>query len=160
MNGAGSNEAAVQAAVKPTNRFSRRAVFSAMHEPLKFVAVGLANTAVGLSIIYLLKWFGSGDVAANAAGYALGLMVSFVLNRRWTFAHSGAAVPAALRFLLVFAVSYLANLFTVLWLIDVLHVNGYVAQVMGVPPYTILFYFGSRHFAFPRAGEHSAGYSR
>jgi len=149
MSQAGSNESAADAGAKPGLSLHRRA-FATIHVPLKFIAVGLTNTAVGISIIYLLKWFGAGDVAANAAGYAVGLMVSFVLNRRWTFEHSGAVVPAALRFLMIFAGAYLVNLLTVLALLKVFHVNGYIAQLMGVPPYTILFYLGSRYFAFRR----------
>lgn len=117
-----------------------------------FLLVGVANTLVGLSAIYLIKWLGAvGDMFANAFGYAIGLMVSFTLNRNWTFRHSGAVLPAAIRFLMVFAIAYLANLGVVLGLIHQFGINGYLAQPLGVPPYTAIFYLGSRHFAFRKA---------
>ena len=116
-----------------------------------FLLVGVANTLVGLSVIYLIKWLGAaGDTIANACGYVFGLLVSFILNRNWTFRHSGTVLPAAIRFLMVFAIAYAANLGVVLILIHQVGVNGYFAQLLGVPPYTALFYLGSRYFAFRR----------
>ena len=36
---------------------------------IKFLGVGVANTLIGLSVIYATKWFlGAGDVIANATG--------------------------------------------------------------------------------------------
>ena len=121
---------------------------------IKFLLVGVVNTAVGLAIIYGLKWLRRSDVTANILGYLCGLMVSFTLNRNWTFRHAGTILPAALRFLLVFAVAYLANLGTVLGLIRLLGVNGYVAQTLGIIPYTTLFYLGSRYVAFRPEESH------
>jgi putative flippase GtrA len=120
-----------------------------IEEAVRFVLVGIVNTFVGLSVIYLLKWsVALGDVGANAVGYVVGLAVSFVLNRNWTFRHSGKVMPAVARFVMVFAVAYAVNLATVLTLIKLAGVNAYLAQALGVPPYTILFFLGSRYFAF------------
>ena len=117
--------------------------------PLKFLAVGAANTLVGLLAIYLCKWLlGFNDVAANITGYLTGLCVSFLLNRSWTFRHTGATLSALARFLTVFVLAYLINLATVLVAIHGLAVNTYLAQAMGIAPYTLLFYFGSKYFAF------------
>jgi len=117
--------------------------------PLKFLTVGIANTLTGLAAIYLCRWlFRFDDVLANIAGYIFGLTVSFLLNRSWTFQSSSAVMPAALRFLAVFAIAYPTNLIVVLIAIRVFGVNPYVAQALGIPPYTALFYLGSRYFAF------------
>ena len=116
---------------------------------LRFLAVGVVNTLVGLGTTYALMGLaGFGEAPANAGGYAVGLTCSFLLNRRWTFAHEGPVLPALLRFGLVFGVAYLANLATVLTAVRGLGLNPYLAQALGVPPYTALFYLGSRYFAF------------
>jgi putative flippase GtrA len=115
----------------------------------KFLLVGLANTTVGLAVILSAKSLaGADDVSANVAGYAVGLTLSFALNQRWTFGFRGDVRASLLRFLAVFAVAYAANLVAVLSLIEVLSVNAYWAQVLGVIPYTLLFYVGSRWYAF------------
>ncbi len=121
---------------------------AAFQVPFRFLLVGVANSTIGLSIIFLLKWLGCSDITANVFGYATGLIVSFALNRKWTFDHSGSVLPAAWRFLLVFAIAYLANLLTVLALVRLVQMNAYAAQILGVPPYTAIFYVGSRYFAF------------
>jgi putative flippase GtrA len=117
--------------------------------PIKFAVVGVANTLVGLSSIYLCKWLlGLGDVVANTCGYSIGLALSFFLNRRWTFRHSGPVIPALARFLAIFILAYLGNLVTVLVAINSLEMNSYVAQASGILPYTVIFFFGSRYVAF------------
>lgn len=121
--------------------------------PIRFVIVGVVNTLVGLGIIYGCKYFlGMGDLAANVAGYAVGLTVSFVLNSSWTFEYRGPQLAAAIRFLAVFAVSYLLNLATVMGLIHLAAVNGYIAQAAGMPVYTVCFYLLSRSYAFRPPG--------
>lgn len=116
---------------------------------IKFAATGGINSALGLAVIYGLKWLlGVGDISANMIGYGVGILVSFVLNARWTFSYRGPLAPAFPLFLLVLALAYVANLAVVLLLIDVLHVNSYVAQALGVPPYALIAFFGSRHLVF------------
>jgi putative flippase GtrA len=115
----------------------------------RFLSVGMLNMLVGLAVIYACKWFlGLNDVAANAIGYAAGLTTSFALNSRWTFDYKGPQLPALVKFLLVAALAYAMNLLTVLLAIHVLGVNGYVAQLMGIPPYTLTTYLASKFIVF------------
>ena len=119
----------------------------------RFLLVGVLNTCTGLAVIYSAKWLAHwDDVPANLLGYAVGLTVSFALNRRWTFAHTGAALPALARFLMATAVAYGANLGVVLLALKGLDLNSYLAQAAGVPAYTLTAYLLGRHFVFTRAG--------
>jgi putative flippase GtrA len=115
----------------------------------RFLAVGVLNTLAGLAVIFAAKAFvGAGDVVANIAGYGVGLGISFFLNRMWTFGHRGNAWTALARFLLVFACAYLVNLSTVLLLIRGANVNGYLAQTIGIVPYTLFGFLANRYFVF------------
>ena len=115
----------------------------------RFGAVGVLNTAFGLAVIYLAKWgWGWPDVAANAAGYACGISLGFALNRSWSFGHRGASHTAIVRYLLVLAAAYLANLVALMAALD-FGWPGDVAQLAGVVPYAMVGYLGSRWFAFP-----------
>ena len=118
------------------------------HSAIKFAAVGIANTLLSICVIFGLKYFANtNDVIANAIGYALGLSCSFMLNKRWTFKHTDGSLTTIPRFILVFAVAYLANIAIVLGLIK-LSINAYFAQLAGVPFYSLIFYFGSKYFVF------------
>lgn len=115
----------------------------------KFLSVGVINTVTALLIIYAAKWFFQfGDVAANACGYAIGLLVSFTLNSRWTFSYAGPQLHALGKFLLVAFIAYAINLLTVVSAIYYFELNSYIAQALGIPPYTITSFFLSKYLVF------------
>jgi putative flippase GtrA len=116
----------------------------------RFVLVGSANTLTGLTIIFAAKGFaGLNDFESNLLGYSFGLLISFFLNRRWTFRHNGRIFPTAIRFAIAFLFSYIANLLTVYGLRDSAGLNSYLAQTISIIPYTIIFYLSSRYYVFP-----------
>lgn len=121
----------------------------------RFAVAGVLNTVVGLSVIFAVKLaFGASELLANAAGYAVGLAVSFSLNRNWVFRSTAPARAALRRFLIVFAAAYAVNLAVVLLAAETFGVNGYIAQTLGVGTYAVLFYLGSRSFVFrPAPGD-------
>jgi putative flippase GtrA len=115
---------------------------------LRYALVGGLNTLLGLIMIYTAMWvFGFSDLIANLAGYSFALLISYALNKRWTFRHKGAHFPALLRFASVMAVAYLGNLTALLALVSV-GLNSYLAQAAAVVPYAVIGYFGSRFIAF------------
>jgi putative flippase GtrA len=121
---------------------------------LPFVVVGMGNTLVGLLGIYAGKWLWQlGDFRANLLGYACGISMSFVLNKRWSFRYHGRMGPALARFLAVIGIAYLLNLVVVVSARDVLHLNSYLAHALGIIPYTGFGYLGSWYFAFPQGSE-------
>jgi putative flippase GtrA len=123
---------------------------------VRFTAVGGANTAVGLGGIWVAKEvIGVGDAAANISGYVVGVTVSFLLNKRWSFEFRGKNLAASIRFLLVFAGAYTANLCTVLALLRISGRESFWYQVCGVIPYTMIFYAGCRWYAFPSGAARS-----
>jgi len=56
-----------------------------LQEPLKFLAVGLINTAVGAAAMFVLyNIFHAGYWVSSAANYILGSVCSFFLNKYFT----------------------------------------------------------------------------
>lgn len=116
---------------------------------VRFLIVGVANTLTGLGTMYAAMYFlGLDIVSANILGYTIGIIQSFLLNKSWTFGSNDRAVSSFLRFLLVLAVAYSANLVTVIVTNAVFAVNPYLAQALGIFPYTAIGYLGSRFFVF------------
>jgi putative flippase GtrA len=115
----------------------------------RFLSVGMLNLVGGLLVIYACKWFfHAGDVTANAIGYGAGLISGFTLNSRWTFAYRGPQLPALIKFLLVALLAYGMNLLTVLILIQKFELNSYLAQALGIPPYTLTTFLASKFIVF------------
>lgn len=126
-----------------------------MLQLLKFGIVGVANTAVCLIVIYGSMWVLDFDeLLSNLLGYIIGLGVSFLLNSRWTFQHSGSKLIAAVKFLGVFIAAYLTNLACVFCALYLWEVEPDYAQLAGIIPYTFVFYFGSKLIAFRETPDH------
>ena len=116
---------------------------------LRFATVGVLNTVVGYAVIFLCMYgFGQSPLLSNILGYACGLVISFVLNRTYTFRSKAAAGPQAVKFAVFFALAYLVNLGVLLLLTRQLGVNGGVSQIVAGIAYFIVFFVLSRTFVF------------
>lgn len=120
-----------------------------LDQSIRFAIVGLVNTAIGLVAIFSVIYFGHTSPAiANAVGYTLGLSVSFLLNRLWTFADSRSIAKVLPRYLLTAAISYLLNLTVVLIGTHHFGVGPYLVQFFGIGVYTMAMFLGCRWFVF------------
>jgi putative flippase GtrA len=116
---------------------------------IRFLLVGFVNTAVGFCFIIAAMEILKLDCRlANAAGYAVGCLTNFFLNRTWTFRFSGAWWSSAARWLVVVGICYCLNLITVIFMREVLHVEALFAQVGGVLVYTAASFARGKLFAF------------
>lgn len=122
---------------------------------LKFLAVGIINTLVGCGIMFLLYnlagcsyWFSS------AANYVVGSIVSFFLNKYFTFQRKGWSWKQVGKFILNVAICYClaygAAKPLVLYLLSgqAIQVQENIAMIVGMCLYTGLNYLGQRFFAF------------
>ena len=120
-----------------------------IRQSLRFGTVGLANTAIGLLAIYaVIFFFNTGPAIANAIGYAIGLTVSFALNRFWTFSDNRSIAKVLPLYLLAAAFSYLLNLSVVLLGTFHFGVGPYLVQFFGIGIYTLTMFLGCRWFVF------------
>ena len=127
---------------------------------LKFCLVGAANTLVGAGVMFLLY-----NVAycsctfSSAMNYVVGSILSYLLNKYFTFEVKEYSVKQVLRFALNIAVCYavaygLAKPFAVWLLSDAsVKVQDNVAMLVGMVVFTGLNYIGQRFFAFAKKGE-------
>lgn len=139
--------------MEPVNTSVSNEVKQMLRQAIRFGGVGVINTAVGLAVIYAaMFFFGAGAAVANLAGYAVGLAISFGLNRSWTFRSNGRSAHQLPRFVLVTILSYAANLCAVLLATAQAGIDPYAAQLLGAPVYTLASFFGCRWFVFGPGG--------
>lgn len=55
---------------------------------VRFIIVGVINTVVGTATMFLLYWLGAGYWFSSAANYIVGSIVSYFLNKYYTFKES------------------------------------------------------------------------
>lgn len=116
---------------------------------LRFAAVGVSNTLVGLGLIWVAwHWWGWPDLLANALGYAAGFAWGFALNRGWTFRHEGPAGASLLRYALVCALAYALNVAVLTSTRGLLGETSFWPQVLAVGAYSCAAFLGSHFYAF------------
>lgn len=126
---------------------------------LRFLLVGVVNTLVGACIMFLLyNLAGCSYWLSSAANYIVGGVVSYFLNKYYTFKNTERSWKQVLRFALNVAVCWLLAygiakplaLRLLAGFDEKLQTNA--AMLAGLCLYTALNYLGQRFFAF-RAKE-------
>lgn len=72
---------------------------STRNKPLRFVLIGVINTAMDFGLLFGLTSLGLQVVPANMISTAAALTFSFAANRTFTFAATGNALAHAVKFL-------------------------------------------------------------
>ena len=120
----------------------------------KFLLVGVANTLLSALIMFLLE--GLGYWPSTAIAYVAGSVLSFSLNRHFTFQSKAPFWPSVLRFAINVAVCYVIAYSLAQPLAEL--ILGWIglpaiwverlAKLGGMVLFTCLNYFGQRFFAF------------
>jgi putative flippase GtrA len=119
---------------------------------LRFGLTGLANSAVGWAVIFGGLWAGLSGLAANAAGYGVGLVLSFTLNRRFVFGVTGKEAQHLGRAdLAAFAVAYGVNVAVLFAAQGVLGADSPLAQLPAIAAYIVIFFLLSQFVVFRTA---------
>ena len=129
----------------------------------RFILVGLVNTAVGYGVMFglynlagLHTWGDTGYWISSAANYIVGSVVSFFLNKHFTFRNREKGVKVVLRFALNIAVcwalAYGIAKPLMVWLLagtgGSQQIQGNLSMLAGSGIFVFLNYFGQRFFAF------------
>ncbi len=122
---------------------------------LKFIIVGVINTLVGMAIMLgLYNLAGCSYWVSSAANYILTSILSYFLNKYFTFQNKEKSLGQVLRFIINIAVCYLlaygiAKPLTLAVLAGFGEkVQTNIAMLVGMCLFTALNYIGQRLFAF------------
>ena len=123
---------------------------------LKFLLVGVGNTLLSTVLMFALEDLGYWP--STAIAYVAGAVMSFFLNRHFTFHSEETLLRSAVKFALNVAVCYVAayalaqpiagwvlgrTAITPIW-------QERLTKLGGMALYTVLNYFGQRFFAFQK----------
>jgi len=108
--------------------------------------VGIVNTVVGFSIIFLLMFSGMTAVMSNMIGYMLGGILSYYLNKKYTFKSKEDSILQALKFFMVIFLAYGLNFLVLQWLLK--SINPYMAQFFAAVVYTLSSFILAKFVVF------------
>lgn len=119
----------------------------------RYLFVGVANTAVGYGVILILQLqLGMHPVVANALGYVVGMIMSYALNRRYTFRSQRGHTMGVPIFVVSAAICYLLNVAVLQFSINVVGLPAAISQALAICAYTFLFYIANRYVVFSKHG--------
>lgn len=133
------------------------------HSFFRFLLVGVINTIVGLSTMYIfLHGFHCSYWVSTFIGNIIGACVSYFLNRTFTFQSNTAVGKSMFRFAAVILICYFISYYLgekmVLYFfqhfsfIDMKYADD-AAVLFGTGIYTITNYLGQRLFVFQKEGS-------
>ena len=124
---------------------------------LKFVAVGVVNTLFGTAIMFLFYNLLHLDYwVSSAANYFFGSILSYFLNKNFTFKYKERSIKVVARFVLNIIVCYLAAYGVARPLVRLalssaaITVQDNVSMAVGMVIFVLLNYLGQRFFAFKK----------
>lgn len=122
---------------------------------LKFILVGIINTLAGMAIMFgLYNLAGCSYWVSSAANYIIVSILSYVLNKHFTFRYEGETLQSALRFAVNIAVCYLLAYGIAKPAVRFLlenqsqQVQENLAMLAGMCLFTGFNYLGQRYFVF------------
>ena len=129
----------------------------------RFILVGIINTLVGYGVMFglwnlagLHHWGDIGYWTASAANYIVGSIVSFFLNKHFTFRNREKGMGVVVRFVINISVCYLLAYGLAKPAVNTLlggiglsqQLQGNLTMLVGSGLFVVLNYLGQRFFAF------------
>lgn len=115
---------------------------------LRFAFVGVASNAV-LYFLYLFATsLGVEHKLAMSGLYLLGVLQTFVLNKSWSFRHSGRTTSTLLRYFVVYLLAYVVNLGVMIVLVDLRGYSDRIVQGAMIIVVAMLLFFAQKYWVF------------
>ena len=130
---------------------------------IRFLIVGVINTLVGTGVMFglynvagLYRWGDLGYWLSTVGNYTVGSVVSFFLNKHFTFRNTEKGWRVVVRFVVNIAVcmilAYGIAQRAVVWFLSgtslSARLQGNISMLVGMVLFVGLNYFGQRFFAF------------
>ena len=122
---------------------------------IRFLGVGVINTAVGTGTMFLLyNVFGAGYWISSASNYIVGSIVSYILNKKFTFKNQDSNKKTIIKFIVGIAVCYGIAYGIAKPLVHMLlsgqsqTVADNVAMLVGMGLFVIINYLSQKFFTF------------
>lgn len=123
----------------------------------RFLLVGVINTIIGTGTMFLAyNLLGLSYWFSSAANYIIGSIVSYVLNKYFTFQNKEQSLKIVWKFILNIACCYLIAYGVAKPLVRIMLSNYSIpiqengAMLVGMGLFVVLNYFGQRYFAFKK----------
>jgi putative flippase GtrA len=122
---------------------------------VRYGITGVASNAV-LYILYLmLSSVGLEHKVSMTVVYCVGVLGTFMFNRRWTFQHTGAASRTFWRYVMIYFAGYCFNLASLWLLVDFIGINHQLIMAALILATAALLFVAQKHWVFAKPNSSS-----
>jgi len=123
----------------------------------RFGIVSVIRAILAILIVFVpYNLWGVNYVLCNITGYSIGLLVGFILHRKWTFRSHGNWNAEVMPYLVIFGAGFLVNIVLLFLFAEGIELNKNVSQVIAICGFTTTNYLGNKFWTFSERRE-SAG---
>jgi putative flippase GtrA len=115
---------------------------------VRFLIVGGINTAVGYGTFAAVIFLGGHYIVANVIATAVGMTVSYFLNKYFTFRQYKKSFTEIIRFISVYFFSFMLGNVVLYVMVDIISVSPYLAGALNLIFTTLISWFGHKYFSF------------
>jgi putative flippase GtrA len=125
-----------------------RALTDVQRQLLRFAVVGAASNLVCYLIYLGLTRLGLGPKLAMSLLYAVGVMQTFVFNKKWTFEHGGAHSAVFVRYCIAYGAGYVINIIVLFVLVDQLQYPHELIQAGMILCLAVMLFLAQKFWVF------------
>lgn len=113
----------------------------------RFILVGIINTVIGYGIFFIAQIYVNYLVALIVA-HIVGVSVSYIWNRMWTFRSKNGKIMEFAKFESVYLIGLLVNIAALYIAADLMRFDPRIVQLLLLPLITVLTFFGHKCWSF------------
>lgn len=117
----------------------------------RYTTVGLISNIIGYIIYIGLTFVNLEPKLAMTLTYGVGVLQTFLFNRRWSFRFTGTVAPALVRYIAAYASGYFINLLALMLLVDRMGLSHVLVQGFMILIIATMLFLAQKYWVFPRA---------
>lgn len=126
---------------------------STFKQLFRYALVGLTTNGLGYLVYLLLTWLGVPPKLAMTVLYGVGVLLSYLGNRRYTFGDHDNFKESGIRFIMAYALGYMINLSLMILLIDHMGMPHQAVQALNIFITAVFIFIMLKFFVFKNSGN-------
>jgi len=123
---------------------------------IRYAAVGIGNNLLLFLLMLLLMSAGLAAWQATLVVYPSGVLISYVLNKFWSFNKRPRRKGQALSYVILYGAAYPIAMGTA-WLVEIVSGNGALAALASIAVSAVFIFAGLSYWVFRRQSETPPG---
>jgi len=135
--------------IKNDKKFIFSNIVKLIFELGRYGLVGVIRLLIGVIFIFIpYNLWGVNYILCNVVGYSIGLIVGFILHKRWVFKSKENWNKEAIPYFVTFGIAYIINMILLILCAEKLMLDKNISQVIAICGFTTTNYLVNKYWTF------------